>query len=254
MEMRYVLSKVTFPPRSSFLPRSARLGLPCRSSFPGRAGFSSVSSSWYRGLCSCSAGTSRTSQWISGRKTGSRFFVREFDRIKSNLQLTREERYSVIYRGGFGWFIACGAPRHCLLPLGGGPQPGSPRLRRCLCAPAPVPVSETFPCGHRRARLPHEGLRAHLSTEQAEGGDIIITPYLRLDKDKEDHQIPEDIRLMVEPRRKPADFLGVQMQVAVNKGPNGSVPYLYSMFLCKGKGETTRPSAGRGSGTTSASR
>ena len=77
-----------------------------------------------------------------------------------------------------------------------------------------------------------------LSAEQAEGGDIIVTPYLRLDKDKEDHQIPEDIRLMVEPRRKPADFLGVQFQVAVNKGPNGAVPYLYSVFLCKGKGET----------------
>jgi hypothetical protein len=79
-----------------------------------------------------------------------------------------------------------------------------------------------------------------LSTEQAEGGDIIITPYLRLDKDKEGHQVPEDIRLMVEPRRKPADFLGVQMQVAVNKGPNGNVPYMYSVFLCKGKGDTYR--------------
>ena len=43
---------------------------------------------------------------------------------------------------------------------------------------------------------------------------------------------------MVEPRRKPADFLGVQMQVAVNKGPDGNVPYMYSVFLCKGKGRT----------------
>jgi hypothetical protein len=77
-----------------------------------------------------------------------------------------------------------------------------------------------------------------LSTEQAEGGDVIITPYLRLDKDKEGHEIPEDIRLMVEPRRKPTDFLGVQLQIAVNKGPNGSVPYMYAVFLCRGKGET----------------
>ncbi len=77
-----------------------------------------------------------------------------------------------------------------------------------------------------------------LSSEQAEGGDIIITPYLKLDKDKEGHQVPEDIRLMVEPRRKPADFLGVQLQVAVNNGPNGKVPYLYGVFLCKGKGTT----------------
>ena len=77
-----------------------------------------------------------------------------------------------------------------------------------------------------------------LSSAPAEGADIIVTPYLRLDKNKEGQQIPEDIRLMVEPRRKPADFLGVQLQVAVNKGPNGNVPYLYSVFLCKGKGRS----------------
>jgi hypothetical protein len=77
-----------------------------------------------------------------------------------------------------------------------------------------------------------------LSSEQAEGGDIVITPYLKLDKDREGHEIPQDIRLMIEPRRKPADFLGVQLQVAVNKGPNGNVPYMYAVFLCHGKGET----------------
>ena len=77
-----------------------------------------------------------------------------------------------------------------------------------------------------------------LENEQAEGGDIIITPYLKLDKEKDGHQVPEDIRLMVEPRRKPTDFLGVQLQVAVNKGPNGNVPYMYAVFLCRGKGDT----------------
>ena len=55
---------------------------------------------------------------------------------------------------------------------------------------------------------------------------------------QEGRQIPEDIRLMAEPRRKPADFLGVQLQVAINKGPNGSVPYMYSVFLCRGKDRT----------------
>ncbi len=92
-----------------------------------------------------------------------------------------------------------------------------------------------------------------LSSEQAEGGDIIITPYLKLDKDKEGHQIPEDIRLMVEPRRKPADFLGVQLQVAVNKGPNGNVPYMYSVFLCRGKGATYQSWQRTRSATTSRS-
>ena len=74
------------------------------------------------------------------------------------------------------------------------------------------------------------------SSETAEEGEIIITLYLRLDKSKEGQQIPEDIRLMVEPRRKPADFLGVQLQVAANTGSNGSVPHMYAVFLCKGKG------------------
>jgi hypothetical protein len=77
-----------------------------------------------------------------------------------------------------------------------------------------------------------------LAGAEPEGGAIVVTPYLRLDKDKEDRRIPEDVRLMVEPRRKPADFLGAQFQVAINNGPNGAVPYLYAVFLCRGKGPT----------------
>jgi hypothetical protein len=65
---------------------------------------------------------------------------------------------------------------------------------------------------------------------------IVVTPYLRFDKDKEGRDVPEDVRLMVEPRRKAEDFVGVQLQAAMNKGPNGEVPYLYAVFLTKGKG------------------
>ncbi|MCE5256706.1 MAG: hypothetical protein LLF89_07665, partial [Spirochaetaceae bacterium] len=68
--------------------------------------------------------------------------------------------------------------------------------------------------------------------------DIVVTPYLRFDKDEQGRDIPEDIRLMVEPRRKPADFVGVQFQTAINNGPNGPVPYMYSVMLTQGKGET----------------
>jgi hypothetical protein len=165
--------------------------------------------------------------------------VREFDRIRSNLQLTREKRYSVIYRGGFGSSIAVVLLFLALALLAAGP-----RLGALVCADALVLLVPFLFSGNVSLWTPQElafRMRVFepiLSSEQAEGGDIIITPYLRLDKDKENHQIPEDIRLMVEPRRKPADFLGVQMQVAVNKGPNGSVPYMYSVFLCKGTGGT----------------
>jgi hypothetical protein len=68
----------------------------------------------------------------------------------------------------------------------------------------------------------------------------IVTPYLRFDKDESGRDVPEDIRLMIEPRRKPDDFVGIQMQAALNKGPNGEVPYLYAVILTKGKGESYR--------------
>ncbi|HEY9055438.1 MAG TPA: hypothetical protein VIO60_11535 [Rectinemataceae bacterium] len=66
--------------------------------------------------------------------------------------------------------------------------------------------------------------------------NLVLTPYFRFDKDKEGRDIPEDMRLMLEPKHKPLDFVGVQLQAAVNKGPNGEVPYLYAVFLTKGKG------------------
>jgi hypothetical protein len=67
---------------------------------------------------------------------------------------------------------------------------------------------------------------------------LVITPYLRLDKDKESHQIPEDVRLLLERRDKAADMIGIQMQVAINNGPNGAVPYLYAVALTRGTGAT----------------
>ncbi|MEN6364774.1 MAG: hypothetical protein ABFC75_05500 [Rectinema sp.] len=70
--------------------------------------------------------------------------------------------------------------------------------------------------------------------------DVVLTPYLRFDKDAEGRDVPEDIRIMVEPRRKPADFVGMQMQATLNKGPNGNVPYLYAVALTKGKGDSYR--------------
>jgi len=67
---------------------------------------------------------------------------------------------------------------------------------------------------------------------------IRCTPYLRLDRDKEGLRIPEDCRLMYEIRNKPADLVGVQVQVAINNGPNGPVPYLYAVVLTHGQGSS----------------
>jgi hypothetical protein len=74
--------------------------------------------------------------------------------------------------------------------------------------------------------------------EEKARDDLVLTPYFRFDKDKEGRDVPEDLRVMVEPRRKSADFIGVQIQAAINKGPNGEVPYLYAVFLTEGKGGT----------------
>lgn len=69
---------------------------------------------------------------------------------------------------------------------------------------------------------------------------VVVTPYLRFDKDKNGGDVPEDIRLMIEPKRKADDFVGVQVQAAINKGPSAEVPYLYAVILTKGKGASYR--------------
>jgi len=64
---------------------------------------------------------------------------------------------------------------------------------------------------------------------------LAVGPYIRFDKDAAGADVPEDLRLMLELKRPPADLVGVQIQAAVNKGPNGNVPYLYAVVLTKGR-------------------
>jgi hypothetical protein len=67
----------------------------------------------------------------------------------------------------------------------------------------------------------------------------VLTPYLRFDKDEEGRDVPEDIRFMLEPKRKPADLVGIQFQSSINNGANGRVPYMYAVVLCRGKSGPT---------------
>jgi hypothetical protein len=64
---------------------------------------------------------------------------------------------------------------------------------------------------------------------------IAVAPYVRFDKDKSGADCPEDLRLLLELKRPPADLVGVQLQAAINKGPDGAVPYMYAVVLTKGK-------------------
>lgn len=84
--------------------------------------------------------------------------------------------------------------------------------------------------------------RAFLSEPLPEG--MAVAPYLRFDKDSAGRDVPEDLRLMLELKRPPEDLVGVQVQAAVNKGPNGNVPYLYAVVLTRGTGGVAYRAAG----------
>jgi hypothetical protein len=239
MEMKYVIPKIAFPLRLFIFAGCAVLGLALQIVIPNGYGFLPGIVCMAPGLALQWARNFKNKPMDIGKEDWQPASVREFDRIKSNIQQTKQKTFSVIYRPGFGWFIAI-----VLLVFAFIFSSADSRLPAFVCADALVLLLPFLFSGNVSLWTPQElafRMRVFepiLSSEQPEGGDVIITPYLKLDKDAEGHQIPEDIRLMVEPRRKPADFLGVQMQVAVNKGPNGNVPYMYSVFLCKGKGQT----------------
>jgi hypothetical protein len=75
------------------------------------------------------------------------------------------------------------------------------------------------------------------------GSAYRVVPMLRFDEDKQGRRIPEDIQVMVEPQSsaaakpgaKPNDLVGVQFQMAINNGPNGEVPYVYAVFITRGR-------------------
>jgi hypothetical protein len=86
---------------------------------------------------------------------------------------------------------------------------------------SPAEIGMKMPC-----------FRALLSEPLPEG--VAVAPYIRFDKDRSGADVPEDLRIMFELRRPPADLVGIQVQAAINKGPNGNVPYLYAVVLTKG--------------------
>jgi hypothetical protein len=87
---------------------------------------------------------------------------------------------------------------------------------------APSAIEMKMPC-----------FRAFLSKKLPEA--MVAAPYIRFDKDKSGADIPEDLRLLVELKRPPADLVGVQIQAAINRGPAGNVPYVYAVVLTKGR-------------------
>ncbi|MBN2444235.1 MAG: hypothetical protein JXJ04_22935 [Spirochaetales bacterium] len=165
--------------------------------------------------------------------------TKEFQRIEQNLTMTKKISYPFIYKGGFGVFI------FVILGIVAFFSFMSEKLNIlilvldfCIIF---FPVSWTGKVDlwtPIQLKMKMERFKTVLNVAETSAPELIVTPYLRLDKDKTGRQIPEDVRLMIEPKRKPPDFIGVQIQVAINNGPNGAVPYMYAVFLCKGKKKT----------------
>jgi hypothetical protein len=65
-----------------------------------------------------------------------------------------------------------------------------------------------------------------------------VTPMILFDRDNEGGKTPRDIRVMLEPpKNKTPELAGVQFQITFNRGPRGKVPYMYAVFITRGKGQ-----------------
>ncbi len=239
MDASFAIAKMPLPLRIAAYAGFAALGMAAQIFVPGAGGvvlgvflmLPGIVLAWPKGY--------RNKPLDLGFEDWQPVSAAEFARVQGNLAQTRERSFPVLYKSGFGAFVlvllALLIPVSLIL--------GSPLLALFFLDASVLLLPLLFG-SNVRLWTPKElafkmhGFETIVKNEPTEGGDIIITPYLRLDKDKEGRRIPEDIRLMVEPRRKPEDFLGVQVQIAVNNGPNGAVPYMYAVFLCRGRGKT----------------
>jgi hypothetical protein len=66
---------------------------------------------------------------------------------------------------------------------------------------------------------------------------VEVSPMLRFDEDEKGDKIPEDIKIMLRVKNGPEDLLGAQFQLGYNDGPNGKVPYMYAVFITRGRGK-----------------
>jgi len=161
----------------------------------------------------------------------------EFSRIRQNFTDTKEIKFPIWYRRGFGIFLFV----LCLVLTGLFSLFGEPYLP-ILTLNIAVISFPVFIAGAIRLWAPGtlkmkiDTFEPLVTAVERLGDEFVLTPYLRLDKDKEGRQIPEDVRFMLELKRNPEDFTGVQIQIAINNGPNGAVPYMYAVLLCKADG------------------
>lgn len=69
---------------------------------------------------------------------------------------------------------------------------------------------------------------------------VKLSPLLLFDT-RNENPLPSDIRVMLAPgnnmsRKVRDELLGAQFQMSYNTGPDGKVPYMYAVFITKGRG------------------
>lgn len=65
---------------------------------------------------------------------------------------------------------------------------------------------------------------------------VKLIPFIRFDEDDKGLPVPEDVKFSYEILAKKNELNMVQFQLAWNDGPNGTVPYLYAVYLFSKKG------------------
>lgn len=240
MEMSYRIPKLRLPIRLSLYALFEALGIFLQIALPNILPGTLV---MVVGLIFLSSKSYSNKPADLGYETWKPVRIAEIDRITDNLRRSARLKVPFYFKPTLGILLSIVFGFLTMYTLGSRAFGLS-----LFIADAVIVLIPFFFFGRVKVWIPHELVLKmecfQTILSEARPEDVVITPYLRFDKDKDGREIPEDVRLMVERRRKPEDFIGVQVQAAINKGPNGDVPYLYAVCLCKGKGDTYRQLSG----------
>ncbi|MBE3134739.1 MAG: hypothetical protein IMZ55_14820, partial [Acidobacteria bacterium] len=102
MQMTYVVPKIAFPARLAAFGGFAALGLAAQILLPGGGGFILGLLLIVPGLVLISAKNYRNKPLDIGLEDWQPASAAEFNRVRANLSLTRQSRFSIFYKGGLG--------------------------------------------------------------------------------------------------------------------------------------------------------
>ncbi len=171
----------------------------------------------------------------TGKSEWKQVTMTELDRLRDHIQRLRKTSIPAGYGKGALVFLTLLAAVTGLLALMGGNSTAAFIIADIYLVFAPclwfLRVQKWYPPGIIKQL---RDLGAVISYQWPEG--VKLTPSFWLDRDSGGKSVPADLKLMAEPSPKPQDLMGAQFQLTHNKGPNGDVPYMYAVFITKGRG------------------